>query len=1135
MRKNIAPNNDQPPKAEPALPEAHPADHPRSQAFYQALFNAVNDAIVLVDPQTWSLVEVNDKFCQLLGVSRAEAQGLSITALFTGEFPYSRAEASERLQRALQEEPQLFEWLAQDRDGRRHWVELNLTTAPLGPKRYLIATVRDIQARKEAEQQAKQNDSAITALMHAMQDVALLLDPEGRIMAANATAARRLQRPLPELIGLNVFELMPPELARTRKAKADEVLRTGRVSQFEDEHSGVCIFNILYPIFDASGRVMQVGVYALDVTAEKKTKRELDRTKARLECLLDHSPVALYSRHPESCELLYISNNINNLIGFSQEEILADPFLWGQHIHPGDRQQFAATHTAGMLTGGQSQEYQFRHQDGTYRWLHDESNLIRDQHGKPLEYIGSLTDITAAKEAQKKLALSEKRYRAMVEGQTDLINLFKPDTTLLYVNEATCRFMGQSQEELLGRSFLPFLTLKDQQLITSYIRSLTPEHPMVEYEQEIVMPGRSTRWLNWITSAFFDDQGRMRELQGVGRDITRRKEAEEALRQSELRFRLYTESSLVGIFMIQDNLLAYVNPTLAEIFGYPPEEMAQKVPLDFIHPDDAEFVEAKIAQRLAGVPPERYSFRGLRQDGTVVHCEAQGHLVDFQGRPAILGSLLDVSQQVQAEAARQESEKQSRLLVETMNDGLGAMDEQQRITYINPKMCELFGYQENELIGRPVTDLLDPTNQKTLQDNLGRRQRGDQTAYELVWTRKDGSQFPSIVSPKPIFDAQGRFKGSFAIITDITARREAEIAVQRREQYFRQLTDNVSDVFGLLTAEGNISYVNPTINRLLGYQPQQLLGKSAFELIHPDDVPLLEKIFSRLRRQSNENFAAEVQVRHRHGSWHIWAIKGKNLLNDPVVAGIVINAQDITEQKNLEAALKQSAQKLRLLTAQIFTAQETERRRLSLELHDELGQSLTALKLQLRSIANKLRKDQTRLKQECTQMLAYINEVVEDVRRLSHDLSPSLLDNVGLGAALHHLLENYRKFYRITENLHEIAGTEELLPDSSKIHLYRIFQEVLTNIERHSQATEVKVEVVRTENRLSFSIADNGRGLPAEFKDRPGGTGGLGLPSINERILMLGGTLKIFSQEDAGTQIEFTVPLQKNNPRIKKG
>ena len=107
-------------------------------------------------------------------------------------------------------------------------------------------------------------------------------------------------------------------------------------------------------------------------------------------------------------------------------------------------------------------EYRFWHKDGTYHWLHDEFNLVRDKQDAPLEYIGSLIDITAGKEAQEKLALSEERYRAIVENQTDLINRFKPDTTLLYVNEATCRFAGQSQEELLGRSFLLFLTLEDR-------------------------------------------------------------------------------------------------------------------------------------------------------------------------------------------------------------------------------------------------------------------------------------------------------------------------------------------------------------------------------------------------------------------------------------------------------------------------------------------------------------------------------------------------------------------------------------------------------------------------------------------------------------------------------------------------
>ncbi len=836
-----------------------------SKALYQVLFNAVNDAIVLVDAKTGSFVEVNDKFCRMTGYSRDEAQKLSIAALFTGEPPFAALEAQEYLQKALQEGPQLFEWLAQDRAGRRHWVEINLTAAPIGHKHYLIATVRDIQHRKEADQKIKQSEGAIMALLDALQDVALLLDPEGVIMAANNTAARILRRPATGLIGLNVYELLPPELAQSRKSKADEVVRTGRVIRFEDDHSGIHIYNIVYPIFDASGRVAQVGVYAMDITEDKKTKRELEKTRARLECLLDHSPAALYScRYTNCCELLYVSKNIVSLTGFSAEEILADHFSWSQHIHPEDRSIVCQKQMEGTKVRQQQLEYRFLHQDGNYRWLHDEFNLVRNKQDAPLEYIGSLIDVTAAKEAQEKLALSEQRYRAIVESQTDLVNLFKPDTTLLYVNEATCRFVGLSQEELIGRSFLPFLTLEDQKLVTSHIRSLTPEHPVAKYEQKIIMPGRNPRWLNWITYAFFDDQGRVLELQGVGRDITQRREAEDALRQSELRFRMYTESSLVGVLVLQDYLLPYVNPAMAQMFGYSPEDLMAGInALDLVHPDDRDFVRRNIADRLAGLPPERYTIRGLRKDGAVVHVELLGRLIEYEGRPAVLGTLLDVTQRWEAEEALRESEKQFRLLVETMNDGLGISDNDKRITYVNPRLCELFGYSASELLGNPISAYLEQTSKEIFDTHFKKRRLGDQTPYELVWTRRDGSQFPSIVSPKPIFDAQGGFKGSFAIITDITTRREAEAAVQRREQYFRQLTENVSDVIGLLTSEGIISYLNPTITRLLGYDAQELIGKNVFNFMHPDELEPLQELFSRLLRQTDATFTTEAQLQHR--------------------------------------------------------------------------------------------------------------------------------------------------------------------------------------------------------------------------------------------------------------------------------
>ena len=187
-------------------------------------------------------MEVNDKFCEMTGFSCQEAQGMPFAALFTGEFPFTDVQAREYIQKALTEGPQLFEWLARDRNGRRHWVELNLSAAPIGRKRYLIATVRDIQARKEAELKAHQSEAAIKALLQALQDTALLLDPDGVIMAANEMAARRLNRTVNELIGLNIYDLLPPEVAQIRRAKGEEVIKTGKVVRFDD--AGTALISI---------------------------------------------------------------------------------------------------------------------------------------------------------------------------------------------------------------------------------------------------------------------------------------------------------------------------------------------------------------------------------------------------------------------------------------------------------------------------------------------------------------------------------------------------------------------------------------------------------------------------------------------------------------------------------------------------------------------------------------------------------------------------------------------------------------------------------------------------------------------------------------------------------------------------
>ena len=238
-------------------------------------------------------------------------------------------------------------------------------------------------------------------------------------------------------------------------------------------------------------------------------------------------------------------------------------------------------------------EYRFLHRDGTYHWLHDEFNLVRDKQGGPLEYVGSLIDVTAAREAQEKLALSERRYRAIVECQRDLIDRFLPDGTPIYVNDAVCRLLGKSREELIGQSFLPFLTTEARELVQAQLKSLTPELPEAESEQEVIMPDGSSRWLAWINYAFFDDQGRVRELQGVGRDITRRKEVEEACAKASCGSACIPKDRWWECRLLRMTSWFMLILFLRKYLVIPPRRHDRKGRLDLVHPDDRDFIGQK--------------------------------------------------------------------------------------------------------------------------------------------------------------------------------------------------------------------------------------------------------------------------------------------------------------------------------------------------------------------------------------------------------------------------------------------------------------------------------------------------------------------------------------------------------------
>jgi len=276
---------------------------------------------------------------------------------------------------------------------------------------------------------------------------------------------------------------------------------------------------------------------------------------------------------------------------------------------------------------------------------------------------------------------------------------------------------------------------------------------------------------------------------------------------------------------------------------------------------------------------------------------------------------------------------------------------------------------------------------------------------------------------------------------------------------------------------------------------------------------------------------------HTFGALTVYA-RDPNAFDDEEIALLMGLADDLAyginalrarvQRLRAEEALKESERELRLLTVQLLSIQEQERRRVARELHDELGQALTVLKIHLVGIEEMLSPDQLQVKGNCEQMLTYIDTVIENVRRLSWDLCPSCLEDLGLYSSLGYLVDDIcrNNQMKCSVTMDEI---DHLFSPETQINIYRVFQESLTNIVKHAKATLVTVKVKREKGQVNFKIRDNGRGF--NLKQAMSGKvakKNLGLIAMNERVRMAQGSLQIASLKGQGTSVTFAIPTDNS-------
>lgn len=368
----------------------------------------------------------------------------------------------------------------------------------------------------------------------------------------------------------------------------------------------------------------------------------------------------------------------------------------------------------------------------------------------------------------------------------------------------------------------------------------------------------------------------------------------------------------------------------------------------------------------------------------------------------------------------------------------------------------------------------------------------------------------------------------FARLASIAIRwRQDEFSLRESEEKYRQLVEHApSGIYEVDFVKGRFVEVNDLMCEYTGYTKKELLAMSPLQILAEESKgPFLDRM-ARVQRGERVPDTVEFKIVGKQGRTFWVILNVRYFWEQGVLRRATVVVHDITELKRAEAALRESEEKLHFLSSQLMKALEEERKRIARELHDQLGQDLMVLKLQLRSLQERIQGSDPEAVQDVERIRDYIHGIAENVRRLSRNLSPAILEDLGLQAALRWLIEEAEKLYGI-DITSEIEDLEKVFSGGREIVLFRIFQEALTNIGKHSRATHVRIASRVEGGSFSLVIEDDGIGLDPEKALGTGkGSNGFGLTTMQERARMIGGRLQIRSRKGAGCKIRLEIPVE---------
>lgn len=729
--------------------------------------------------------------------------------------------------------------------------------------------------------------------------------------------------------------------------------------------------------------------------------------------------------------------------------------------------------------------------------------------GKKIETV----DCTIQKPAAELFNENIEYYKLLFENIGIPIFVFNIEGIVISCNKAANYILGGKTSGYIGESVLELFGGTAGSEFLKRIQLSAANDINMEYEDFVQLPTGNFWFLSNITR-IIDKDASVIGVQVICNNITKRKEIEESIKKNEEKFHALF-SALTDMIIEIDNEgrlveVLTLNPSLhsktyMELVGKTLHEIFPKAQADFILRNVRQTLEKREAVDI------NHSLK-INENELLF----EGKLSPLKSNSVLLVER-EVTEHIKAEEAVRFANSYNRSLIEASLDPFVTIGPDGKITDVNKATELVTGFSHKQLIGDDFSNYFTyPTKaragyKKVLAEGFVRD-------YPLTIKHVSGTTTDVLYNATVYKNEKGEIQGVFAAAHDITISKRAEVALRESEEKYRKLVEQSPDAV-LIHVDGIIHFVNTSSVRLFeAASKEELIGKKIIDLVHPDFKQVVrQKVKKIIEKEVNVPTIEEKLI----------SLKGKIFYADVTATPINLSgknsvqvvARDITERKEAQEEIHNSKKQLEQLYKHLNDVRENERAEISREIHDELGQSLTALRMDLSSIKEKV-IDKILVDKKINDMIGIVNYTLKKVQKISATLRPGMLDDLGLVPSVEWYCHEFHERTDISCNcmLKEIP----MLNQNLTLTLFRILQEGLTNIIRHAKAKNVDVELFASDGTIILKIIDDGVGASQE---KLNSKNSLGLMGMRERLKQFNGALEIISSLNKGTTLVVSVPI----------